>query len=196
MIPDLDGVHIPELTPDLLTGVSDVLTMADGYGIWHARVLFDGSVTEDHHTPDVNRTKYAPLARHMLITKIAQREQKTGETWPDAYHRIAGVTEVSFSHVSRSVPDNTLTSYTYDEVVENTVPTDTGTAPAATVNVISDPDHGKITYTYGEMTVVTDRDDETVSVTDEETGNELTLAADGVKVLHHIFGEIIDRDID
>lgn len=196
MIPDLTGVHIPELTPDLLTGVSDVLTMADGYGIWHARILFDDSVDENHRPLDADRAKYAPLARHMLITEIAQREQKTWESWRQAYDRIAGVTQVSFAHVGRSVPDNTLTSYTYDEVVENTVPTDTGTAPAATVNVISDPDHGKITYTYGEMTVVTDRDDETVSVTDEETGNELTLAADGVKVLHHIFDEIIDQDID
>lgn len=70
-----------------------VSTYANGSGLWRANVLFNRPKSQTDPRGDFNTysaLNYARrLARNAIIENIAEREQKTGETWGNAYKRIS-----------------------------------------------------------------------------------------------------------
>lgn len=96
--------YIENWAPTPTPAKSDILTWADGFGIWHAAVPYT--------TPGAYTHKGAALAKAAIVEEIAQREQKTGETLEQARTRISEVV-----YVESNRDPNRATHIEYVEIV-------------------------------------------------------------------------------
>ncbi|WP_155838696.1 hypothetical protein [Arthrobacter castelli] len=72
--------------------ISTINTFADGFGRWRALVIFTHSLSESDLRPEFNLGHRWPRlrarARAMILNDLVDREQKTGESRPDAELRV------------------------------------------------------------------------------------------------------------
>lgn len=80
-----------------------IVLHADGFGSWHARVVFDGiGIGNSPEAHDVRR-RAEHEARRLIVNELARREQKKHETYESAWRRQADALRLDV-HASHEAP--------------------------------------------------------------------------------------------